>query len=427
MRALLATLALTGGCAAIEQPSLDGDADDAALMAPADLAERPRGILKVAASDLVMTEAPTASTELGRAAGTVIYMNRLGGTFTPGNEDARSNRSSIIEQTSSVAPWNPGDTAWSTVMSCGRAQFAPFDIDVVDVDPGTAPHVESVVAGSPGDIGLPDNVGGVSPFTVNCSIISNPIVFTFAAALPDDPQLVCEIVAQEVSHSFGLDHEFLCEDPMTYLTDCGAKTFQNVSSACGEYEARPCRIDGQYDCGTETQNSYQMLAQRVGLRDPGAVPPALSILQPLDGATVGPGFAVMADASDDGGVVEVEMRIDGEPVATSSTAPFEFAAPLDLELGAHVIELVASDGTSETTQSIAVQLAGGDSDGDGVPDAPDGDAPDTDGDGIPDGQDGEGGVGGPITGGCAAGGGAGGPAGLLLLLGLALVRRRRRR
>ena len=425
MRALLIILAFNGACAAIDESPDPGDASDGELaLAPADLAERPRGTIKVAPSDLIMTESPTASTELARAAGTILYMNRSGGTFTPGNEDARSNRSSIIEQTSSVDPWNPGDATWNTVMTCVRAQFAPFDIDVTDVDPGTAPHVESVVAGSPGDIGLPNNVGGVSPFTVNCSIISNPIVFTFAAALPNDPQLVCEIVAQEVSHSFGLDHEFLCEDPMTYLTDCGAKTFQNVSSACGEYDARPCRIEGQFDCGTETQNSYAMLAARVGLREGGVVPPALSILQPLDGATVGPGFMVMADASDDGGVVEVEMRIDGTPVATSSTAPFEFAAPLDLELGPHVIELVATDGTSETTQSIAVQLSGGDSDGDGIPDAPDGDAPDTDGDGIPDDVE-DGSATGPVIGGCAAGGGAGGPAALLLLLGLALVRRRR--
>jgi MYXO-CTERM domain-containing protein len=418
-RALLATLALSG-CAAVDDTAVDtGDSTGERALAPAGFEDRMRGIIKMAPPDLVMTESPTATTQAGRAAGTIMFMNRSGGTFTPGNEDARNNRSSIIEQTSSVAPWNPGDAAWNTIMTCVRAQFAPFDIDVTDVDPGTTPHVESVVAGRPGDIGLPDNVGGVSPFTVNCDVIPNPIVFTFAAALPNDPQLVCEIVAQEVSHSFGLDHEFLCEDPMTYLTDCGAKTFQNVSSACGEYEGRPCRIDGQFDCGTETQNSYAMLADRLGLRGDVPVPPALSILRPSDGETVGAGFTVMADASATGGAVEVELRIDGLAVATANTAPFEFTAPLDLELGTHVVELVATDGISETTQSIAVMLAGGDSDGDGVPDAPD----DTDGDGEPD----EGAAAtGPVLGGCAASGGgsSGGAAALLVALVLAWRRRR---
>ena len=65
-------------------------------------------------------------------------------------------------------------------------------------------------------------------------------------------QSLCETVTQEVAHAFTLDHELLCEDPMTYLDGCGAKSFQNVLAPCGEYEERPC------SCGDPAgQNSVQ--------------------------------------------------------------------------------------------------------------------------------------------------------------------------
>jgi MYXO-CTERM domain-containing protein len=104
-------------------------------------------------------------------------------------------------------------------------------------------------------------VGGVSPFTEDCGVIPNSIVFTFAGVYGSAYRDICETAAQEVSHSFGLDHEYQCKDPMTYLSGCGDKAFQDNLERCGEYSARTCW------CGGTTQNSVAMLRERLGPRE----------------------------------------------------------------------------------------------------------------------------------------------------------------
>jgi len=51
-------------------------------------------------------------------------------------------------------------------------------------------------------------------------------------------------------------------------------------------------------------------------------PPVVDILSPNDGATVGGTINVSADATDNVGVVEVRLMIDGSVVATDTTAPY---------------------------------------------------------------------------------------------------------
>jgi uncharacterized protein (TIGR03382 family) len=77
-------------------------------------------------------------------------------------------------------------------------------------------------------------------------------------------------MAQEVAHSFGLDHELLASDPMTYLDYAGERTFQDTMAFCGEYGGRMCGISGSV-CRTK-QNSVDLLMERVGPR-PGGTPP----------------------------------------------------------------------------------------------------------------------------------------------------------
>jgi uncharacterized protein (TIGR03382 family) len=108
----------------------------------------------------------------------------------------------------------------------------------------------------------------VSPFTTDCGIIENSVVFTFTDVLPDDPRIMCEVMAQEIAHSFGLDHELLPEDPMTYLDYAGERTFQDETASCGEDAARPCGIDSHV-CW-QKQNSVQLLVSRLGRRGTGA-------------------------------------------------------------------------------------------------------------------------------------------------------------
>src|SRR5690606_29976970 len=90
------------------------------------------------------------------------------------------------------------------------------------------------------------------------------------------PRTLCEVTAHEVGHAAGLEHEYLCEDPMTYLRGCGEKSFQDVSSRCGTTEPRDCV------CGP-TQNTVAHLFDTFGPR-PGAdlEAPAVEILSPTE-------------------------------------------------------------------------------------------------------------------------------------------------
>lgn len=200
----------------------------------------------------------------GRAQSRTIFLTREGGIVWPGENDARADTSSIVTEPTEITPWAVDDETWDATVGCVAGLYARFDVTVTDVDPGDVPHIEAVFGGHPIDVGLPENVAGVSPFRTDCSTIENSIVFTFTDVLPDDSRVMCEVMAQEIAHSFGLDHEMLASDPMTYLDYAGDRTFQDVMAPCGEYGNRGCGIDANI-C-RERQNSVQLLGQRLGLR-----------------------------------------------------------------------------------------------------------------------------------------------------------------
>src|SRR5690606_31569114 len=103
----------------------------------------------------------------------IIYLNKNGVTLSPGNNDARTNRSTIVTQTTAIPAWNVSAANWQATVSCFRDLFARFDVQIVETDPGNVPHMEAVFGGTPGQVGMDPNVAGVSPFTLDCSVIEN--------------------------------------------------------------------------------------------------------------------------------------------------------------------------------------------------------------------------------------------------------------
>jgi hypothetical protein len=294
----------------------------------------------------------------------LIYMRQCpqGGCFVqPGTDDSRTQTSSLAQGARTIGAYTQGPVVWSQLMACMRKTYAPFDINVVDVDPGNVPHFEEIVGGHP--IDLRDDIpgaGGVAPF--DCSEIPNAISFTFDVYGPD-PLSLCWTAAQETAHAFGLQHEYLQKSPMTYLGGDLPKMFQAVDAQCGRYMVEPCT------CGSPTQNSYALLLALLG---PGApTPPDLAITQPPDGKKVQPGFEIRATAMDDVAVDRVELWIDGAMTDMIKTAPYNFVAPA-LDLGAHAIEVRAYDvQDTQATAAIGVDLgppctAGGGCDGQDV-------------------------------------------------------------
>ena len=168
----------------------------------------------------------------------VIFVNPClpnGCTVRPGADNAQTNTSSIANQQALLQGFPHGQEKWNELMACVRGLYAPFDIVVTDVDPGNAPHHEVMVAGNAADLDM-QGAGGVAPF-IPCGgqLEDNIISFVFSAQT-DSIDFMCWAVAQESSHVFGLDHELLAKDPLTYLTPPIRKPgFQNVTAKCGEH------------------------------------------------------------------------------------------------------------------------------------------------------------------------------------------------
>jgi len=304
----------------------------------------------------VVTE-PTGTTA-ARARSRTIYLNRNGVTVMPGGNNSAQNRSSVTTQLAAIPAWNVSEPMWRDTVQCLETMFAPFDVTFTETDPGAnVPHIEAVFGGSPELLGLPPRIGGVSPLSTSCSVVESSMVFTFTSVIPQNARVACEIQAQEIAHSFGLDHELLASDPMTYLRFDGERAFQNELAACGETAGRPCGINGS-TC-RDKQNSYAILLDRLGPAGAGDLEaPIVGISSPRDGAIVDAGFQVMATASDDVGITNASMFIDGEPAGEMTQGPWMFATPATLSGGRHTISIVVTDGIHERTTEIAVTVRG---------------------------------------------------------------------
>ncbi|MBT8493759.1 MAG: hypothetical protein KJO07_11920 [Deltaproteobacteria bacterium] len=346
---------------------------------------------------------PTPLSYVSDSGDVVIYLNRFGGLFLPGKNDSRLNTSSLVDEPRILPIYSGSDSQWNEVLSCVNEQFSGYRVQVTDKDPGTTAHFEAVVSGEPEDLDQAEHIGGLSPFRLDCGVIDNSVVFVFADIFGDDTGRLCEIIAQEVAHSFGLDHQMNCDDPMSYLGGCGVKRFRNANASCGEYEQRECA------CGQDTQNSRVLLADYLG--DTAA--PELEIASPAAGARVNPFFYVDVRAEDNVQITRVDLLVDGKPVGALTSPPYVFDFNGQLGEGPHVIETRVYDSENTATTNIEVTVD---------EDAPMQPPPPVQPRGLGEDMNSGGGFG---VGGCAASGGQ--PSSWLWLLGLAAVLARRRR
>lgn len=291
----------------------------------------------------------------------LIYLNRcVGGcSIFAGAENSRTNRSTVARRNSMVPAFTHGDAIWNRTVACVKETYGRFNIAVTDVDPCTSttgcttPHWEVIVAGVAADIGYvsqsPGAVGGVSPFDFrSCNIIDNSITYAFAGTLGADVDELCWTIAQETAHSFGLDHELLGEDPMTYLPAPSKKRFQDTLADCGESTVRNCY------CRTK-QNSVTELMAIFGAAPPS--PPTIEIVSPRPGDAVEPGFVVSTQIIDDQGIAKVELLVDNQIAQTLTAGPFAFNAPATLGAGSHRVEVRAVDANGTPgTASVDVYI-----------------------------------------------------------------------
>jgi hypothetical protein len=254
-----------------------------------------------------------------------LFVNRCVGDcqLTVGDNDARSNTSSIIPGNTTISEFDAGDQSdviFDATVECLREVYGPYDVDIVTEDPGTETfHHEAILAGFPEEAGRDPLVGGVAP--ASCTPLDNVISFSFANAVAQNLSgdrlidTLCWTLAQESAHAFGLpNHVYDCADPMTYLPKpgepwCGRKYFRNRGIPCGDFEPTSCM------CSVTEQNSHRELLAAFG---PGTLPPgpAVAIQLPGPEAQVSDKFSIFFNAVDPRTVDHAEIWLNGSKYLT---------------------------------------------------------------------------------------------------------------
>jgi hypothetical protein len=282
----------------------------------------------------------------------LLYLNDCmpnGCTVRPGSDDSRTDHSSIAQNQVTLSAFSYGTAYWNDLVACVKQTYAPFNIEVVTTDPGTADHFEVMIGGRATQL-HPDlqGAGGVAPFISCGATDNNTISFVFSAEV-NDLEFLCGAVAQESSHVWGLDHELDAKDPMTYLDLGSLKVFQDNNADCGEDTPRECF------CGGPKQNSTRYLLDTFGPAN--LTPPSMLISSPADGAWVKPGFRVKADPMSQLSVATATLAIDGAQTQRLDAGPFVFTAPGALAGGDHAVTVAASDsGARSFDASITVHV-----------------------------------------------------------------------
>jgi MYXO-CTERM domain-containing protein len=316
------------------------------------------------------------------AAGTskVMFFNRCAGgcsiTSDPGDfGDVRTNTSGLPGAPNgtvvTLSEFGWGDTTWNAVMQCLREVYSPYDVTVTDQKPpdGTV-YNETMVAGLDSEVQL-NGYLGIAFVAPDCSPLTFVISLTFANAIGNDVQAICNVAAQESGHSYGMAHSFeftdgrsACTDPMSYRGDCGGQRFfRNETAECGEFSPRPCG-----SCGG-VQNTHQKLLNALGPGTPITTPPVVTVSQPAANAQIANGQIVIATASAQRGIKTVELYLNGYKWAEAAGVPwgangqpeagYELTFPPDVPDGVIDIVVRAKDDIDISTDATTVTVTKG--------------------------------------------------------------------
>jgi MYXO-CTERM domain-containing protein len=300
----------------------------------------PRGQVKI------VTPARDATPGSADTISHIIYLNRcVGGCIlhAASEDDARADRT-VIPPGGPGTPYSLDEfpysqATWDAIVACMTETYAPYDVEITDVDPGPdVPHHEAVLGGTADQLGLDPTVyGGVGPLYPDCSLHDNTMSFTFAEEFPDDPTLLCAVAAQETGHAFGLEHSYNCADPMTYLDACGLQFFRNEFADCGEYAPRACM------CLTSHQNTHSRLKAALGTNPVPLPAPAVTVTAPTANQSVAAGFDVRATATDRRGLSTIEGWFNGYKWIEQDVPNLGITAPAELPDGVIDVEVRVYD------------------------------------------------------------------------------------
>lgn len=260
-------------------------------------------------------QAPPASRRPFASAKTVLFVNFDGVTLTDKPySDATKNYSSI--GVGGTIPPFAGDA--NKVFDQVVKFFAPFGIDVVRQRPASGDYLMAAVGGDQTHLGVGGSwVWGLAP--VSCDY-QNPrgVAVIFSARIAQKnvsgqpyEYTVASTTAHEVAHLLGMVHVVDACDLLSITRHIDCKNGHSFRDAALPLVGAPYQT-----CNRSSQNSFQLLGQRLGLK------PA------SDGSAIDAGLPDSSIAADTAAAVDLPLAADSAPVDTISPAD-DWYRPLD--------------------------------------------------------------------------------------------------
>lgn len=317
-----------------------------------------------------------------RSAPLVAFINRGGGAFRAGQDNAAADTSSILSYYRRSGVNLPAssydDSAWSQLVSCVKQIYTPFNVTITDERPGAAGYNEIVVtnAWASSVLGLSNSVGGIAPLG-QCRVVPQAVGFVFQPTYDragfGGVRGTCEAVAHELGHTLSLSHERLPTDLMSYAPASLSKSFQDQASACGVSASSPEACS----CGGPTQDSHDQLVQMVGASDGATTTPStpttsatIAVTAPANGATLA-GNGNVTVTVDGGGNANVRLvwlfngRVlacdDGIQGVTCTTSGTRSTWTIGAGTGSRSFYAIAqaASGATVASSAVTVSLGGG--------------------------------------------------------------------
>jgi hypothetical protein len=213
-------------------------------------------------------------------------------------------------------------------------------------------YTEVVSSGGGAWCDVSPKVAGVSPFL--CKDLQGGVSYTFLGGASAKQTAI--IIAQEQAHLVGLEHTTSTRDLM----------YPSICADCDGFVDEDLAVDADR-CDRVSQNSYQMMKDRLGSWPGGPKPsafgcmndlraPTVRIVEPLDGGAVAKHFTLRVDARDDCDLVNVQVQVMPQSLkASSKAAPFEWE--LTNITGHQTITVTAIDGSGHVTKSSVTVTA----------------------------------------------------------------------
>src|SRR5690554_4023395 len=309
----------------------------------------------------------------------------------------------------------------ATLSGLGEARGIAVQDDLAVVVAGSALHTIDVA-----DRSTPVRIGGINIGPVKDVVMDSGYAYVAAyssgyrgvsletPALPTivggDAQIIPRDVALTNGFAFFAEQLFTNVTAFVNITDPQRPIFQGTIdlSPLGDYAGTGIALDSSYvyiteehfivgpDYGT-SGNTKLFIAQYRRLDDNRGIAPTVELRQPIDGSVVveRQSLILSAHAEDDVAVGRVQFFIDGELIASDTTAPYQvtYKVPVgkrSLNIQARAVDL---GGNFALSQAVRVEVQP-DADADGLGDTEEVERygtdpanPDTDGDGLIDGEE----------------------------------------